>query len=303
MSVARLGFKSGDKLKDIENYLKHQRNLIDIQKEKENLMIKYNFKPESWPIVLGHARRFNFNSGDDLKDVNDYLNSKIWCPLHERYESIEVHNKERKNSNIFFKICNECGIETPHVTNNNGDIKCLACSGDYIWCEHCQKWETKKYNLKSNHWLFWKDETRIWMNKNTKKVNFLEKQIEGFDLLKNSGIISGIYGWFINDKSIYIGESTDILYRSYNHMMCIYECPEYWYDVIYHLDKNKIKIKVLKKIDISSYKNMNGRKLKEEIFKPLELYCIDHFKPDSQKCNGFTDHIKPINERKFKITI
>ena len=140
------------------------------------------------------------------------------------------------------------------------------------------------------------------MDENPDKVTLAKKIIIGLDALLNSPVITGVYGWFINDKISYVGESMNILTRSWNHIMYIFEEPDYWYDVIDHLDKNKIEVKILENVDRNDpkYKNMTNKEFKSQILKSLELKWINKLKPDSQRCDG-TDHIKPINQRKIKI--
>ena len=84
--------------------------------------------------------------------------------------------------------------------------------------------------------------------------------------------------------------------------MYIFEEPDYWYDIIDHLDKNKIEVKILKSIDknCNEYKNMSNKEFKKNVLKPLELDFIAKLYPDSQKCDG-TDHIRPIKEREIQI--
>ena len=84
--------------------------------------------------------------------------------------------------------------------------------------------------------------------------------------------------------------------------MYIFEEPDYWYNVVNYLDKNKIEVKILENIDRNDpkYKNMTSKEFKSQVLKPLELKWIKELKPDSQKCDG-TDHIRPISERKIQI--
>lgn len=82
--------------------------------------------------------------------------------------------------------------------------------------------------------------------------------------------------------------------------MMICEYPEYWYNIIDHLNKNKIRITIQEIVEPENFKNNHD--LKEYLHKK-ELYWIDKFKPDSQKCDGKTDNIRNINLRQFKINI
>ena len=118
-----------------------------------------------------------------------------------------------------------------------------------VWCHHCERWETPSFNSRPNHWMFWAAETKQWMDENPDKVTLAKKIIIGLDALLNSPVITGVYGWFINDKISYVGESMDILTRSWNHIMYIFEEPDYWYNVIDYFDKNKIEVKILENID------------------------------------------------------
>lgn len=195
------------------------------------------------------------------------------------------------------KNCSICNNETPHDINTG---ECLVCKTKYVWCERCQKWESIKYNSKPNHWLFWSSETKKWITDNPELVLFLEDQIIGFKNLLEKHCNPCIYGWFINDETVYIGESKDIILRSYNHMMNIVEYPEYWYNVIDYLNSNTLEVKILEEIDGLTLKNLKEPKKLKRYLKDREKYWINKCQPDSQKCDG-TDRIKPINERKFKI--
>lgn len=138
------------------------------------------------------------------------------------------------------------------------------------------------------------------MDENPETVNKMQKVIIGFNKLLNSQNICGVYGWFINNQPIYYGESTDILTRSYNHIMHIIENKEYWYNVIDYLDKNNLEIRILEKVNKNNYSNLSENDFKYNILKERELYYINRDKPDAQKCDG-TDHIKSLEDREFKI--
>lgn len=202
---------------------------------------------------------------------------------------------------IKYMNCKEHGEKSPHRKESlNGDYKCLVCSGNYIWCELCKQWEPLYFHDIEGD--FYKKITNNWIKENLEIVKFLEEKIKGFNALLNSSKICGIYGWVINENIIYIGQSTDILSRSYDHMMNIVKYPEFWYNIFNRLDKNILEIRILEEINTKSekYRNMANKEFKEQVLNPLELKYIEELKPDSQKCDG-TDRIKPINERKFKI--
>ena len=236
----------------------------------------------------------------------------IYDFYNNRYVSRETLESIEENKIIereYMTILDKKGIE-PTINNvrrykrlakiNNISFESFVNS--LVWCHHCERWETPSFNSRPNHWMFWAAETKQWMDENPDKVTLAKKIIIGLDALLNSPVITGVYGWFINDKISYIGESMDILTRSWNHIMYIFEEPDYWYDVIDHLDKNKIEVKILENIDRNDpkYKNMMSEEFKSQILKYLELKWINKLKPDSQRCDG-TDHIKPINQRKIKI--
>ena len=183
---------------------------------------------------------------------------------------------------IEYKNCEKCNDITPHNHSN----ECLVCKKEYVWCEHCQKWETANFNKKLGHWKYYKDITKNWMEENSNIVRQMEKNIINFNILLKHKSICGIYCWYINNVAIYVGQSSDILSRSYDHIMEMFCNPEYWYNVVDHLDKNNIKIEIFE--------------CDPENLDILEIKKINELKPDSQKCDG-TDRIKPINERKFKI--
>lgn len=180
---------------------------------------------------------------------------------------------------IINKFCDKCKIETPH----NIDDECQICeTHEKIWCNHCNKWETIKYNLIDLHWIFYKSKTNTWIKDFPHQVQSLENNIIGINKLQNDAI-SGIYCWLINHKPFYIGKSTDILCRSYDHMFEMYNSPQYWDNIVNNFDKNTLEIKVLEEC-------------KPEIINGREMYWINKLKPSSQKCNG-TDAIKSLEER------
>ena len=198
------------------------------------------------------------------------------------------------------KYCKICNCKTLH----NEKSECLVCKGTHIWCGHCQQWETPSFNSRPNHWMFWAAETKQWMNDNPNKVALAKEIIIGLNHLLSSSAITGVYGWFINGKSVYVGESTDILTRSLNHIMYIFEEPDYWYNVVNYFSKNKIEVKILEFVDRNDpkYINLSDKEFKNQVLKPLELKWITKLHPDSQKCDG-TDHIRSIRERQLIINI
>ena len=234
---------------------------------------------------------------------NFYVNTFVTL---ENFESIEENkNQERyymhilENKGIKSKIRNVRKYKS--LAKRNG-LSFESFINSLVWCPHCERWETPSFNSKSNHWMFWEAETRQWMSDNPDKVNLAKKIIKGLDILLNSSTITGVYGWFINDQISYVGESMDILTRSWNHIMYIFEEPDYWYDVINYMDKNKIEVRVLKSVNKNDpkYINFSSKEFKSQVLKPLELDFISKLYPDSQKCDG-TDHIRPINQRQIKI--
>ena len=188
------------------------------------------------------------------------------------------------NNVVETKFCKICNKETPH---NIHEHECLSCNKEYVWCNHCQKWETKLRNSVPNHWIFYKSKTKQWLKDNSNLVSYLENIIVGFNDIDNKSKICGIYCWYINNTTIYVGQSVDILSRLYDHMMYIVEFPDYWYDIINNLDNNKLEVKILEECN-------------KDLLNNKELYWINILKPESQKCDG-TDNIKPLNQRNFKL--
>ena len=234
---------------------------------------------------------------------NFYINKFVTL---ENFELIE----ENKNQERYYMyVLNNKGIDST-ISNikkykylsrqNNLSFESLINS--LVWCNHCERWETPSFNSRPNHWMFWAAETKQWMDDNSDKVSLAKKIIVGLNDLLNSPVITGVYGWFINDKISYVGESMDVLTRSWNHIMYIFEEPDYWYDVIDYIEKNKIEVKILKSVDRNDQKyiNLSSKEFKSQVLKPLELDFISKLHPDSQKCDG-TDHIRPINQRQIKI--
>lgn len=304
-SARRSGFKSNNYLKDIENYFKYLKSLDEILIKKEKIMQEHSFNLRSWPVILGYARRENLNSGDDIQDVLNYFkiqelnreNKKI-IKENIRKKKKELMNKFGLNENSFPSYLGKARKRGFKTDDSLKDVENYFKT--LVWCDHCERWEEKEYNDKPFHWLDSRSFIHKWIRQNKDLVNNLMSKIKGFDFLLNSNRISGIYGWSINNIIIYVGESTNILKRAQEHLYTIYNYPEYWYDIINHLDNNILEIKVLEKIE-----NKNGLNSKEfsNLLKNRERnYWIPKLKPDSQKCNG-TDSIRPLNERCFKINI
>ena len=234
---------------------------------------------------------------------NFYINKFVTL---ENFEAIEQNKNQEK---YYMYILENKGIDSTigNIRRYKSLTKCNGLSfesfvNSLVWCPHCERWETPSFNSRPNHWMFWAAETKQWMDDNSEKVDLAKKIIIGLNNLLNSPVITGVYGWFINDKISYVGESMDILTRSWNHIMYIFEEPDYWYNIIDYFDKNKIEVKILESVDRNDqkYKNMTNKEFKSQVLKPLELKWINKLKPDSQRCDG-TDHIRPIKERKIKI--
>mgnify|MGYP003376631671 CR=1 FL=1 len=62
--------------KSIEKYLLNVLNNIKIEKSVEEYLNKMNIPIKNKRIYLGHARRNNFNSGNEFKDLQDYFDFK-----------------------------------------------------------------------------------------------------------------------------------------------------------------------------------------------------------------------------------
>ena len=80
-------------------------------------------------------------------------------------------------------FCKECKMKTPHYYNSNSELVCKVCSGELIWCDHCNKWETKERNSILNHWIHYKSKTKKWIKEHPEEVEFLENNILGLDVL------------------------------------------------------------------------------------------------------------------------
>lgn len=226
---------------------------------------------------------------------------------HSSKIGLEIGRFNLINGGIEIRTCKESCLETPHKYNKKTkEWECQHCSGEKVWCNHCQQWERVSYNSKPYHWIYWASLTKKWILENKELCNFLERKIKNFDeLLNYKSQIYGIYGWYINNVCVYIGESANILDRSYWHMMNICEFPEYWYNVINHLENNVIEVRIIEEVDRNKkeYINLTSEEFKKNVLKPLELKYINKLKPDSQKCDGKTDNIIDINLRRFKINL
>lgn len=64
------------------------------------------------------------------------------CPIHEEYEPIERIKREMNRKTPYYISCDKCGNKTPHKFNKaTGKLECLVCSGLYVFCDTCQRWE------------------------------------------------------------------------------------------------------------------------------------------------------------------
>ena len=230
---------------------------------------------------------------------NGKLIYNFYIDKYIKIDDFELIEENKNQERYYMYILEKKGIDSTIVNirrykslAKRNSLSFESFVNSLVWCPHCERWETPSFNSRPNHWMFWAAETKQWMDNNPNKIELSKKTIKGLDILLNSTTITGIYGWFINDKISYIGESTDILTRSWNHIMYIFEEPDYWYNVIDYFDKNKIEVKILKSIDknCNEYKNMSNKEFKKNVLKPLELDFIAKLHPDSQKCDG-TDHM------------
>ena len=175
---------------------------------------------------------------------------------------------------VFLFKCKKCGKETPHklikIDENHYHIKCLVCSGEYIWCDICKRWENKKFNNEKEHSVYWRNKIKSWVKENSNLIKSLKNIIINFNEDYLSKI--GIYGWYINNSCVYIGESNNIYRRTLEHIYNMFEFPESWYNIIEHLDKNILEIKILEEIDHNNekYKNLSAYDFKYNILKIKE---------------------------------
>lgn len=215
----------------------------------------------------------------------DYCEECQKITNHKFYTCLKCHpevNGANGNSKIEEDFCEKCKTNTPH---KNGE--CLVCKGSHIWCNHCKRYETIHFNSIQNHWIFYKSKTKQWMYENLNgSVRFLEDNIIGLKNLQDK-IYTGIYCWKIDDIPYYIGQATNILNRSYDHMCNIDISPEYWINIKDNFDNHTLSIECLEEC-------------KREELDEKEKCWINKLLPLSQKCDG-TDNIIPLEKRKFDI--
>ena len=220
----------------------------------------------------------------------------IWyagkCTIcYPEFKQICYNNLGKWIKPISYNHCIICGIETPHKYNDNNELYCQVCSGERVWCEHCQKWETINYNSQKEHWLFYKSITKQWISNNQSLLEKVQNIIEGdYSILLNSHAISGVYGWFLNGTCLYIGKSVDIYSRSLDHIMNMWLYPEEWYMITPYIDtfpaNNKLELLILE----------TSNNIEDGDLWHSELQWINKLNPDSQKCDG-TDHIRSLHDR------
>ena len=224
---------------------------------------------------------------------------KTSCPLNMWYckkcgwEPEQAIYNTVRGYKIYY--CNECGQETPHDFNKN----CLVCSGERIWCERCQQWETKEVNENIYHWTHWSCIYRKLIHDGieepkllAEKLNLVER-FNNYNVGSDSGLHSnsGFIYSIISDGVCYVGQTTSLINRFLAHLCNIYLSPNYWrkdannYDIVEDIlnRKHNLDFKVLEECD-------------KELLNEREIYWINKLQPWSQKCNG-TDSIKPLEER------
>ena len=235
------------------------RKIYIMNSEFEYCLEDYNYLNNSNNI---HC----YNNSNNLnKNENNYIKNLIYNSFdNENINKLE--NKARRN----------------HYDNLDNYIN------DLVWCNHCQQWETKEYHDEPNHWMYYKNKTKIFIEENKELFYNFIKNIVGFDNLKDAKAVCGIYRWYVDDIPYYVGQSKDVLSRSCDHIREMLIFPEYWVEI-----KNEIQNGHKLKIEFEEYK------LKELDKKELEW--IDKLKPISQKCDG-TDCIIPLEERNYDIT-
>lgn len=269
------------------------------QKEREKYENDPEYRKRIQQVRSKNAKNYLIPYWKEHKDQLILNNIEIRKPKFcEKCNKVTPHNGSfclicHPESNcattniIQYSFCFICNQETPHDLENN----CQVCSGEKIWCEHCQKFETISYNSIQDHWVYYKSRTLNWIKDNKELVEFLENYIGGFDAIIDKNI-SGIYCWYVCNKPWYIGQSADILSRSYDHMKSFYESPEYFdfykrdsIEKIINDESYNIKVEVLEECN---QENLNEK----------EIYWINKLKPLSQLCDS-TDHIIPLNQRNF----
>ena len=170
------------------NYKLNKENKIYLNNIKD-LINKYNvnIKPEN---VLSVARRNHFNTGDNLKDIENYLikRNKKENLIREENKLFQKYNIDL-NKRLYFKreskklnqtleeyIINYIKIkEIQDERNNkvnliskygfnfrylnylekNANKKNMTFEeymGTFVWCDHCQQYEDPDFNSISNHW-------------------------------------------------------------------------------------------------------------------------------------------------------
>ena len=167
-----------------------------------------------------------------------------------------------------------------------------------MYCPICKRFGLKSVHLDPNHTIYYKTKTRLFKFENMDLIEFLEENIIGFNVLKNLNVnnnnsnnknkICCIYCWLIDDAPYYVGQSVDILSRSYDHIREMFIHLNHWLNIIKEIEKGKYTLT----IDFIEY-------LKEE-FDERELELINTLKPISQKCDG-TDNYKHLNKRKYSL--
>lgn len=249
-----------------------KHNNTDIMKETTTKRNLYN-----WNNDEEYRKRIASNLGDKLgANLHDF-SYNIYCNENCKYYK-NCKNKDNKNllknkwgyckeyENswhrqyfVTIKFCEKCNCETPHKYNEEtNEYECQVCSDEKIWCNHCNKWETVIYNSIPKHWIYWRSNVNNFIKENPEEVEFYENNIINFREVVNSiKEICGIYGWYINHKYIdindnnkikiirklvYVGKSTDIRTRCYEHLPNISKFPKWWGICDHNNDKLEIKI-------------------------------------------------------------
>lgn len=233
---------------------------------------------------------------------NKEINVSIICDIHglqqfsfggkcivceHKKQHVRIVNLAVKNCILIngteIKFCKSCYRKTPHKVQDETCSYCQVCSGEKIWCERCKRFENNDFNKIDGHWIFYKKKTKNWI------INCQNEYLQTRNNINDDTIIEleelnticcGIYCWYMDDLPFYVGQSKDLLSRSYDHLYSIFCYPDWW--------------NINSKNGILSFRILE--KCEQEQLKELESLWITQLQPYSQKCNG-SDKIKDLDKR------
>lgn len=267
------------------------------EEQKDNLLISYDKDPKNWGQILIKAHLANFNTGNDFNDMQNYLkyqkeindninnireeHKSICIKYGKSYTSEYSWSNYKRSANSMNLTVEEYFKETNKILNL---LECDEINNEFN--KNIKKLnKTKKNKYKLNKFI---EENFKILKEFISKIENIEYIINNKNKFKNV-----IYCWYIDNIPYYIGQSTKIVRRCYDHIKEMFNNKKYWLNIT---DGNINKDHTIK-IDILCVCDN-----KDDLNKMEKYYC-QKLLPMSQRCQkGWKyDSILPYKLRNYNI--